>query len=297
MKKTSLIALTLCIMAGCREPVQEEFPAYGPVPTVNSILIAGRACRVHVSLAGKIDAHRLKVIEDATVYLACDGEESLLQPEGGGVYTSGRIPEAGKTYTCRVEIPGFPPVTCQERLPGKPECLAIKHINKAGRDEEGVFYPALEFTFKNPPGDTSYFEGKLHLFGDDGYRMEGEIHTLTDPVLQSEGLPLLLFSNQLIEDTIYTTRVNYKTGSMDWISDGIWQTELYPLVFEFRAVSRDYYKYMQQYYLYEQGRYPEFNFGPSLAFQLHSNIENAHGIFAGYSAMVSETIYPNDTIQ
>jgi len=280
-------------MAGCRDPVHEEFPAYGPVPTVNSILIADSTCRVHVSLAGKIDDQPLEVVGDARVYLASGEGERLLQHEGGGVYTSDLILEAGKTYTCRVEIPGFPTVTCQETLPGKPELLVIKHVNKAGRDEEGISYPAIEFTFKNPPGDTCYFEGMLHLFEYGSYRSVGEIHTLTDPVLQSEGLPLLLFSNQLIEDTIYTARVNYTTGSMDWISDGIWQTELYPLVFEFRAVSRDYYTYMQQYYLYEQGRYPEYDLGPALAFPLHSNIKNAHGVFAGYSAVVSDTIYPN----
>jgi hypothetical protein len=57
-----VIAFTILTMMSCREPVQNEFPDFTPVPTVNSFLVADSIIKVHVSMAGKMDKVPLTVV-------------------------------------------------------------------------------------------------------------------------------------------------------------------------------------------------------------------------------------------
>jgi hypothetical protein len=103
----------------------------------------------------------------------------------------------------------------------------------------------------------------------------------------------LIFSNRLISDNQYTMKVNYTTGSHSQIDNGPWITNLDPFVIELRSVSKEYYQYNRQKYLYETGRFPEFGIGANIAFPLFSNVEGGYGIVASYSSFVSDTIYPS----
>ncbi|MBK9388775.1 MAG: DUF4249 family protein [Bacteroidetes bacterium] len=71
-------------------------------------------------------------------------------------------------------------------------------------------------------------------------------------------------------------------------------TDLYPVILELRSVSQNYYRFVKQKYLYELGRYPEFMAASTTAFPLYSNINGGYGIFAGYSLVKSDTIYPGN---
>lgn len=88
---TLLILLTHC---SCREIVTDEFPGFTPVPTVNSILIAGKPMKVHVSLAEKLDTNQLTLVNDAAISLYIDGNyaENLFSDEDG-IYFSSSIVE------------------------------------------------------------------------------------------------------------------------------------------------------------------------------------------------------------
>jgi hypothetical protein len=119
-----------------------------------------------------------------------------------------------------------------------------------------------------------------------------QILNITDPVLLNEGIPLTVFSNELIESDSYTMTINYTSGNYTSNGNG-WNTELYPLVIELRAITYDYYMYLKQLYLYETGRYPtDVGGGAVTNFNLYSNIPGGYGIFAGYSWVVSDTIVP-----
>jgi hypothetical protein len=82
-----LIVLAHCF--SCRELVTDEFPGFTAVPTVNSILIAGKPLKVHVSLAEKLDTNQLTLVNNADISLYIDGnyEENLL-PDENGIYIS-----------------------------------------------------------------------------------------------------------------------------------------------------------------------------------------------------------------
>jgi len=292
MRAYSLLLFNLLTLYSCRELVQDEFPDFAPVPTVNSILVAGELLKVHVSLAGKLDSNRLALVDNAEVLLYVNEEyKETLNNINEGIYSSSIVVEPLKTYRCEVSIPGYQTVSCSEALPEPAKISNIVHTNKAGIDEEGMTYPAITFSFSNSPAEKEYFEVVIRLF-EFGHESAADLETIIDPVILNEGLPIALFSNDLITDSTYTMTINYTTGSGGSSSGEPVHANLYPLILELRSVSSDYYKFVKQKFLYEQGRYPEFLAASVTAFPLYSNVKGGYGIFGGYSAVQSDTIYP-----
>lgn len=294
MNQSCFLFLILIFLASCRELVTDEFPEFTPVPTVNSILITDSTIKVQVSLAGKLDTNHLTLIDNAEVLLYVDGEyKETLTLFDKGMYSSSVVVEPLKTYRCEVNIPGYELVSSGDSIPEATAISNIIHIDKAGKDEEGMTYPAVKFTFTNNQADKQYFEVLIRLLR---YRKEyvASLETITDPILLNEGLPIALFSNESIKGSSYSMTINYFTGSASSYNGGPLQTDLYPIILELRSVSFNYYKFVKQKYLYEKGRYPEFLAASTTAFPLYSNIKGGYGIFAGYSSMKSDTIYPDN---
>lgn len=290
-----IIGTALLPQTSCKELVQDEFPDFSPIPTVNSFIIADSIIKLNISLADKLDSLPLSTVDNADVELFIDGEfEELLQSKGNGWYNSETKAKAGSVYDCKVRIEGYDEVNCSETIPIADSILSIEHILNAGKDEEGLSYPALKVHFSNDPNSKRYFQLIIHIHYHDYWRT-GYMKDIVDPVLLSEGLPLLVFSNEKMEGDSYTMTINYSTGSSGGsINGGPRQMRLYPFIIELRSISNNYYHYLRQLYLYEKGRYPEFGMGTSGVFPLHSNVENGHGIFAGYSTFLSDLINPED---
>jgi hypothetical protein len=286
--------MILIFLVSCRELVMDEFPEFTSVPTVNSILIKDSTLKVQVSLAGKLDTNQLALINNAEVLLYVDGDyRETLTLFDNGMYSSSTVVEPLKTYRCDVYVPGFDLVSGSDLIPVPVAVTGITHIDIAGKDEEGMNYPAIKFTFSNNPSEKQYYEVVIRLISN-RYEWVASLETITDPVLLNEGLPLALFSNESIKGSSYTMTINYFTGSASSFNGGPMQTDLYPVILEFRSVSQNYYKFVKQKYLYDLGRYPEFMAASTTAFQLFSNINNGYGIFAGYCSVKSDTIYPEN---
>jgi hypothetical protein len=276
----------------CRKLVKDEFPEFSARPTLNSILISGKPVIVQVSLAEKMDTSQLTLINNAEVLLYADEVfMETLASIGGGLYSSSFSAEPLKTYRCEVNIPGYPMVSSTDSIPEPANMFDIIHINKAGKDEEGVTYPAIKFTFTSKPAEKQYFEVAIRIINS-GYERLAFLKTITDPVILNEGLPLALFCNDIINDPSYTMTINYTTGSAGSSGDGPMLTFLCPLIVELRSVSYNYYQFVRHEYLYEQSRFPEFLAASVTAFPHFSNIKGGYGIFAGYSAVQSDTIFP-----
>lgn len=278
------LCLILVSFLSCRKQVEVIYPEFKPALVINSFIAADSLIKVHVSVAAQPDTTQLKGNDNAQVILYVDGiVEDTLLPVGNGMYYSSVKALISKTYECRVTLPGFDEVSSSTTVPDAPVVYNIIHIPAAGKDEEGVTYPAVKFTFSNHPDVKQYFEVRIHVlrYGTD---LIAEPFNLTDPVLLNEGLPLNLFSNETITGTSYTMMVNHRSGSSD--ND-------YPYQLEFRAVSHDYYLFARQKYLYDTGRFPEFGLGSTQTYSLYSNVINGYGIFAAYSTVISDTIYPS----
>jgi hypothetical protein len=286
---TLLILLTHC---SCREIVTDEFPGFASVPTVNSILIAGKPMKVHVSLAEKLDTNQLTLVNDADISLYIDGSyaENLF-PDENGIYFSSSIVEPLRSYKLEVDIPGYKTITCNEILPSPSPIFNIIHNSNAGKDEEGMIYPSITLSFRTNPAERQYFEIVIRTF-QFRYERLATLKKITDPVLLNEGLPLTIFSNEIIRDSVYAMTINYFTGSAGYSGNEPYHTSLYPMIIELRSCSSDYYRFVKQKHLYEKGRFPEFLAASTNAFPLFSNIPGGYGIFAGYSVVVSDTLFP-----
>src|SRR5450759_1729427 len=248
MRAYSLLLFSLLALYSCRELVQDEFQEFTPVPTVNSILAVDSIVKVHVSLAGKLDTNQLVLIDNAEVLLYVDGVyKETLTLSDKGIYSSSFVVEKLKTYRCEVSIPGYQTVSCSEALPKPAKISNIVHINKAGRNEEGYTYPSITFTFNNNPAEKQYFEVVIRLI-QYGHESAADLETIVDPVILNEGLPIALFSNDLIADSTYTMTINYTTGSAGSTNGEPVHTNLYPLILELRSVSYNYYQYVRQLY-------------------------------------------------
>jgi len=253
---------------------------------------AGEPLTVHVSIATKFNEKEITGIDNALVDLYADDEFiEQLAFSGNGIYVSETTAEPLKKYEYRVSIPGFSEAVCKAIIPAETSISEIEHITVAGKDTEGTTYPTLKFTFHSIPSEEQYFEARIRLLRSE-YEYNADIINIVDPVLLNEGLPLTVFSNDLITDTTYMMTINYITGSSSG-SGGSQYTNLYPFILEVRSVSKDYYLFVRQKYLYDTGRFPEFGLSSNTAFPLYSNVENGYGIFMGYSAVVSDTIYPS----
>lgn len=284
-----LILLSLC---SCRELVTDDFPGFTPVPAVNSILIAGKPLKVHVSLAEKLDTSKLTLVSDAEISMFIDGTFSeTLVPYGNGIYLSSSVVEPQRSYKLEVKIPGFSTITCNDILPSPSPILKIIHNNNAGKNEEGMIYPSVTVSFKANPSEIQYFEIVIRTL-QNGYESTATLEKITDPVLLNEGLPLTIFTNELIRDTVYAMTINYFTGSAGFSGNEPYHASLFPLIIELRSCSGDYYRFVKQKYLYEKGRYPEFLAASTNAYPLFSNVPGGYGIFAGYSVVVSDTLFP-----
>jgi hypothetical protein len=285
--------LAVLALSGCRDRVQDEFPDFTPVPVLNCFLVGDSLIQVHVSLAGKLDTAQPTLVDKAMVI--CTINDSLtivLKSDGHGFYSGKTIAKEGNIYRFAASVPGFPELTASDTIPQKSRLTSVKHINLAGIDEEGNTFPAVQITFPVDPDQIRYFQVVIR-YDHYGNWYTGQLKAFKDPVLLAGGLPITAFSTAGIRDTVYTMQIDYTTGSVSSIGN-VSKTDLYPFVVEFKAISFQYFQYLRQLYLYNYGRYPDFQFGPYKGFPLYSNVTNGMGIVAAYSKFVSELITPEE---
>jgi hypothetical protein len=296
-KRANLLIFSLLLLFNsCRKEVIQDFYEFNPLPTINAFLVNGDTLQVNVSLAEKLDSIQLGFVNNAVVDLYVNDQFSEeLEYVSNGVYKSTTIIEPLLKYTCKVHVPGYEIVECSQIVPSVPVIQKIDHINVAGKDEEGTSYPAIKISFENKIDEKAFYEIEIRIiriFPDEVDTKIARTHTIIDPVILNEGLPIALFSNELIADSNYTLTLNYTTDAAR-SNGGAFRTVLYPFVIELRHVTEDYYRFKKQLYLYEEGRYADGILNSMTNTNIYTNISNGYGIFAAYSSTVSDTIIPN----
>ncbi|MDD2813274.1 MAG: DUF4249 domain-containing protein [Bacteroidales bacterium] len=276
----------------CRTKIPIEFPDFKSLPVLNSFLVADSVIRVHLSMADALDTVPLPLVENATVsFYVNDTFTGNLYPAGNGYYETDVRAREGNIYRFEAEIPDFPTVSAQDSIPESVPLLSIEHILKAGVDDEGHTFPAVKITIPVNTQKIKYLHVLARLNKNEGQWKDWQLKDFHDPVLVAEGLPIAVFSTELIQDTIYTMQIDYSTGGWRCLGDSCWMP-LYPFVIELKSISYAYYQYLKQLYLYNSGRYPDFQFAPYKAFPLFSNVNNGMGVVAGYSSYLSDVVNP-----
>ncbi|MEG1572852.1 MAG: DUF4249 family protein, partial [Bacteroidales bacterium] len=233
---------------------------------------------------------------------------------GEGVYKSSLLAKQGKRYTLEVKIKDFDKQVFKITPPRKEKILNIVHINEAGVEtDNGVTCPAFKITFTTNPNKKEYFQIRASYWHDyysywrnhekqddeeSGFHIESYpvyIINISDPILLNEGLPILVFSNEQIKESVYTMYIEYSGSgnNRDFkMVNGVSKQVLCPLSIELLSIDSAYYQYLKSAYLYDRGRFDGGIGQVYQPYQLFSNIPGGYGLVASYSLDKYDTIFP-----
>ncbi|HKM92051.1 MAG TPA: DUF4249 family protein [Prolixibacteraceae bacterium] len=274
LNRILLISLLGILCWGCIELFRDEFPAYDAGPVVNAILVEGNPLLLQVSLSGGLDSTVLPFVENADIKLYINGVfTETVNYTSKGVYQADALIEPGKTYECRIKTANHDTIYCFQTIPYPAIIVKVEQLFNAFIDIDGYVYDEIKLTFENDTNKLSYFE----IPGFD-YDFIDEINI--DKVILNEGSTKAIFSNELIKTSLYTISLYSHISQRN------------EMEIDLRTVTYDYYRYQKQYYMYLNGKYADI-MNAAIALPLYSNIENANGIFAGYSVFTFQT-QPDD---
>lgn len=300
---TPFILLLLSISA-CSKLVSDKFPEFETIPAVNSILVAGEPITFQISLAEKIDTTYLALINDAELFLSDDkGISGLITYQGDGIYTSDMIAVPGDSYECSIQMDGYADMRASDTVPIITKVSITGQTNQSRFNEEGWFMEGITFEFRDNPSTRDYYEVALyrreHGYVGNTYPFNENCKILLNEGLEPYSTETLVFSDQLMEDSLTTMNLDFLNGwsSSCWGPDSCVQNiDEHTLILEFRHVSQEYYQYKKHFYLYEKNRYPLFVEGTATAFSLYSNIENGMGIMASYAYSIDSIFVEEENI-
>lgn len=312
-KRIILFFLVALAYSGCRKQVSNyEYPDFDPQPTLNAVLQEDQPVWAQVSFAQGLDSVHPASCTNAEVLLYVDGQfVERLQHEGDGLYVGETLAEALHEYACKVIIPGFDTLFAQTDMPEKPVVTHVEIMENATVDDEGRPCPAFLVTFRTDPDRNLYYSSNIYAdFLNEYYdaethaylghstesgTMNASINT-DDPVLLNEGSDQLLFSNEIINDTTYTLKVNAYFSSHGWGGEhygGIKETSG-EVVVKMHGLSESAYHYMKSQNAFEEpDAYTNLFLGVVTPLNLYSNVENGRGVFAAIAPMTCDTLFIN----
>ena len=315
MKKPIILFLFAALaLSGCRKLVSDyERPDFNPQPTLNAVLQEGQPVWAQVTFAQGLDSVRPSACTDAEVLLYVDGQfAEKLQHEGDGLYVGETTAEALHEYACKVVVPGFDTLFAKTEMPEKPVVTGVEIMENATVDDEGRPCPAFLVTFRTDPNRNLYycsniyasfinyyFDAETHAhqgYSTEEGTMSASINT-DDPVLLNEDSDRLLFSNEIINDTTYTMKVNAWFSSHGWGGQhtGGVIVRTGEVVVRLHGLSESAYRYLKsKKEAYEElDAYTNLFLGVVTPVNLYSNVENGKGVFAAIAPMTCDTIFIN----
>ncbi|NUO01341.1 MAG: DUF4249 domain-containing protein [Saprospiraceae bacterium] len=292
-------AFCYCILVAstCERPVELPFDIPDPRLVVVCNFTGDAFFIVQVSKSrSALDQSPEEYIANAKVdiYQGSTFIETLeLVPRGGEIRTPYYItrelkPKQGIVYTIRVEAPGFETVMAQSSVPQATEILSFNlsdiTVSPAAGGALQYDYTA-EISFDDTPNELNYYHLNLYQQFFAYELVEGDTF-LIDSTLQT-----IVFSNSINNNSLLA----YFSGGILFEDKAFLfnriaipvlvqikpESEIIGKVYaELRTVSEEYYKFHQT--LNRQQNNPGGAFTEPVI--VYNNIENGHGIFAGYNA-------------
>ncbi len=294
MKPKSLIKIlnycwvvTFLSLAACEMVVDIDLPPHESKLVVNSLITPGSlvTVRVYKSL-GPLDRQEAVEVTNAKVILLENGAEVETLEFVGGAFnyyqTKTFRPEALKTYTLKVQAPGFPDVESSCVIPGKVSIQQATVRDSAGIDEGGGYYSRLSVRFQDPGGEKNF------------YNLSGkQLYTYTTWPLDPNApksynyFPIYFFSDlndveeagengMLLKDDLFNGR-QYEV-ILNFYPMGSNQDSM---VIAFKNASPEYYEYFRKLQPHMNNQGGDIFGGEPVV--MPSNIKNGYGLFAGYS--------------
>ncbi len=292
----SFLVFFILLFNSCHSLVGDEFPDLTKTPVINSILQTDSIFRVHLSLTAAMNDSTPLVVRNAKVIIECtiDSPDTLTYYNEGW-YQSLRKVKAGTTYSCKIEIQGFPQISAQTYVPFPDPIDNVIYTAVASKGQESESISSVQFTLKNDTTQKQFWEIKLCKIGmfhdydfdkqkwidyfgkkyEQMYMVAGQ-----DNVLLNEASPLNIFSNAKIKSDSYDVVFYYGENYVHFSPKDSAYIEL-------RCIDQSYYSYQKQLYLYQTAFYGGIG-NPPQTYPLYSNIKNGLGIFTSYTSVLKK---------
>ena len=305
----------LIALSACEQVIEPDLPDHTPRLVVHSLFTSDGGWSAHVGRSTGILQplpHDDRAVADADVRLLT-GERvvgELRFDEAAQVYVleDGGL-QAGETYSLEVSAPGFETVRATDTVP-----VPVPTSVRPGL--RGDFSIEIEIELQDPPGEANYYQVSLYLvFGGRGAtRVEGLLSTRDPSILADSRVddsPIEEGGFEGAAPYFRDTLFDGQTHQIELTYAGDWVEEVGTIIREeaeeewaqddqehagFAAylqvlyISETYYEYLKTARLHDEIR--ENPFAEPL--NVHGNVENGYGIFAGYSSRTFEFTLGSD---
>jgi len=293
MRLWMLLLGVMCIAATCEKPVELGLPLPDPKLVVVSNFTTGEAMRVRVSRSRSIlDDSPEDYIADAVVELFNEDDQfieqlNLVIPQINRVSpyytTQGTAFVPGETYKLKVSAAGFEPVTSNSAIPPR---IQIQQFSVSGLTSGPGSQPGsvrydyqVSLSFSDPGAQTNYYHLNFFQEVQDIIVEQSYLQPVVfSPFTDNNYLLAYFAGGVLIEDEPFNGQTISYTFPMS--------IEIYPsyqllgkIYVELRTTSEEYYLFHNS--LSRQQTNNSGTNGEPIF--IYNNIENGHGIFAGYS--------------
>lgn len=280
MRNFSVLFGLLCLtVLGCTENVEDvELPEHEPQLVAEAYITPDKYMEIFVGKTNKITEKRTK----KGVYRAnirVTSSRSLFNDFTAftrGYYADTMsAPDAGRTYTLKVNKEGFKPVTAKTKIPQPVQPQSAELIPNGKATSGGQKQHLIKINFKDRIAQKNFYAVKLENNRDTTSSRSFIPLSSDDPAVTIKSEGKLLLKDDLFEGNGYTL-----SASVDRSYDAT-KLRKYGEV-TLRTVSESYFEYRRKLTLQIQN---QSDFGPfnNEAVQIYSNVDNGYGVFAGYS--------------
>jgi len=290
------IATLLLLFFSCTEEVEIDIPKKPSKLVINSlftpfILPYPKQFIVYIEKSTDLlDTITKTKVAGATVIIFESDSilETLTFDENFGYYYSSNFhPLEEKIYKIKAYFDND--TACgEDKIPRKVSLTGISVLPYVGKNEEGDIYSEVTITFNDPENEENFYEFQIT---DDSYGYLGKRIFSDEPAIKSETYyPTLLaigkqypqylpFKDKLLKRGTNKLRINYY-APMSTNKDSI----LTHLIFiHFNTISENYYNYRTSLLKQSYNIESDILYGQSEIINVHSNIIDGYGIFAGYT--------------
>ena len=299
MKPTLLLLLFLTALCACEQVIEPDLPEHPPRLVLRAFFTSDGSWTAQVArsfwILEPVPADRPVVADAAVELLAGDrvvGELEFNDAAQGYVFGDSTL-RAGETYSLQVTAPGFETIRATDTvpMPVPTSVLSYRALATSRSDSGDSLELSLKLEIQDPPGEENYYQVSLYrvFAGRGASRIELSFSTKDPSILADNSVDGSPFEEGGFEgdapyfrDALFDGRTHEIELSPDLGRDpapdpsGIHLQVLY--------ISETYYEYLKTARLHDDTRDNPF----AEPLNVHSNVENGYGIFAGYSSRTFE---------
>ena len=323
------ISVSLIISCEITSEIELDIPSKPPKLVINSNLVPWsipgmKQLGIEISSTYHIfDTSEYKSVTDATVLLFKNGEfvdtikyvDTLQNRPYPVDYAPFSGPLPGDTYSIEVSAPGYEKVYAKTTIPEKVEILDVSitpvgliddsiEIIVGGRRLGGGIWSEVTITFADPPHIENYYEivvSPIHSFYESKkfYTLftnesiiTGESYYPSPMELHLKNPRQLLFNDRSFNGDTRTISFYYFPPQGWYINSYI---EYHIINIQLRNITAEYYYHKTTLLQSLNNQEEDVLYGMREPLNVFTNIENGHGIFAGFNedifqAQIEETI-------